>query len=81
MPRASVCAEPPHTDEMMNVTTFNELGLDRMVVKAVAGQGYENPTPIQQKAIPLLREGRDLLGIAQTGTGKTAAFTLPTLDR
>ena len=66
---------------MMNVTAFNELGLDRMVVKAVAGQGYENPTPIQQKAIPLLREGRDLLGIAQTGTGKTAAFTLPTLDR
>lgn len=63
------------------MTTFNDLGLDRMVVKAVAGQGYETPTPIQQQSIPILREGRDLLGIAQTGTGKTAAFTLPTLDK
>jgi len=63
------------------MTNFNDLGLDRMVIKAVAGQGYETPTPIQQKAIPALREGKDLLGIAQTGTGKTAAFTLPTLDK
>lgn len=63
------------------MTNFNDLGLDRMVIKAVAGQGYEAPTPIQQQAIPPLREGRDLLGIAQTGTGKTAAFTLPTLDK
>ena len=52
-----------------------------MVIKAVAGQGYETPTPIRQQANPPLREGRDLLGIAQTGTGKTAAFTLPTLDK
>src|SRR5262249_42887633 len=49
--------------------------------RALAAENYTNPTPIQTRAIPLLLEGRDLLGIAQTGTGKTAAFALPILQR
>ncbi len=61
--------------------SFAELGLAPEVLKAVAGQGYENPTPIQAKAIPVVLAGRDVLGAAQTGTGKTAAFTLPILTR
>ncbi|MCF6328388.1 MAG: DEAD/DEAH box helicase [Henriciella sp.] len=62
------------------MTTFTDLGLHKLLMKAINAQGYESPTPIQAQAIPLLLEGRDLLGIAQTGTGKTAAFALPTLD-
>ena len=63
------------------MTQFNELGLGNKLVKTVAALGYDEPTPIQHKAIPLLLEGRDVLGLAQTGTGKTAAFSLPLLDR
>lgn len=59
---------------------FTELGLSEPLLKALASAGYEEPTPIQQQAIPALMEGRDLCGIAQTGTGKTAAFSLPSLD-
>ncbi|MBH1992879.1 MAG: DEAD/DEAH box helicase [Sphingomonadaceae bacterium] len=59
---------------------FNELGLSEPIMKALAAKNYVDPTPIQQKAIPVLLEGRDLCGIAQTGTGKTAAFALPSLD-
>ncbi len=62
-------------------TSFAELGLAPEVLKAVAAQGYENPTPIQAQAIPVVLAGRDVLGAAQTGTGKTAAFTLPILTR
>lgn len=62
------------------MTTFKELDLHPQVLKALDAQGYETPTPIQAQAIPHLMQGRDLLGIAQTGTGKTAAFALPTLD-
>jgi ATP-dependent RNA helicase RhlE len=62
------------------VTTFTDLNLHRQVLKAVTAEGYETPTPIQLQAIPHLLDRRDLLGIAQTGTGKTAAFALPTLD-
>lgn len=62
------------------MTTFTDLNLHRQVLKAVTAEGYETPTPIQLQAIPHLLERRDLLGIAQTGTGKTAAFALPTLD-
>lgn len=58
---------------------FEELKLDSSIVKAVLEQGYEAPTAIQEQAIPLILEGSDLLGGAQTGTGKTAAFTLPLL--
>ncbi len=60
---------------------FEELNLAAAIVKAVREQGYETPTAIQAQAIPLILEGRDLLGGAQTGTGKTAAFTLPMLHR
>lgn len=66
--------------ERLHVTTFSELDLHKQVLKAVTAEGYETPTPIQLQAIPHLLEGRDLLGIAQTGTGKTAAFALPTLN-
>ncbi len=61
--------------------TFNELGLSDKVLKAVEASGYSSPTPIQVQAIPVALSGRDVLGIAQTGTGKTAAFTLPMLSR
>jgi ATP-dependent RNA helicase RhlE len=61
--------------------TFAELGLAEPVLRAVADAGYTHPTPIQTQAIPLARRGRDLIGLAQTGTGKTAAFTLPIVDR
>lgn len=60
---------------------FSELGLAEPIAQALASQGYETPTPIQAQAIPLALEGRDILGIAQTGTGKTAAFALPILER
>ncbi|MEO0677353.1 MAG: DEAD/DEAH box helicase [Pseudomonadota bacterium] len=59
------------------MTKFNDLNLDSKVLKAIAEAGYEAPTPIQAGAIPPALEGRDVLGIAQTGTGKTASFTLP----
>ncbi len=59
--------------------TFSDLGLSEPLVRAVADLGYEEPTPIQLEAIPPLLEGRDLLGCARTGTGKTAAFALPLL--
>jgi len=59
------------------MTNFSDLDLDPRVLKAVAEAGYETPTPIQQQAIPFALQGRDVLGIAQTGTGKTASFTLP----
>jgi superfamily II DNA/RNA helicase len=61
--------------------TFRELGLSDKVLQAVEASGYTHPTPIQAKAIPEALAGRDVLGIAQTGTGKTAAFTLPMLSR
>ena len=60
---------------------FDELGLSQKVLTAVEASGYTTPTPIQAEAIPPALQGRDILGIAQTGTGKTAAFTLPMLCR
>ncbi|MBB5515704.1 superfamily II DNA/RNA helicase [Rubricella aquisinus] len=59
------------------MTTFNDLNLDEKTLKAVLEAGYEKPTPIQEQAIPHAIMGKDVLGIAQTGTGKTASFTLP----
>ena len=64
----------------MTVSTFAELGLTERLMRALKDAQYTNPTPIQKQAIPLLLDGADLLGIAQTGTGKTAAFTLPLLQ-
>ena len=61
--------------------SFSDLGLTPPLLRALAEEGYDSPTPIQSAAIPPLLEGRDLLGIAQTGTGKTAAFALPILQR
>ena len=63
------------------MTTFSELGLDPALLKALETEGYTKPTPIQVQAIPSVLAGKDLLGIAQTGTGKTAAFALPILHR
>ena len=60
---------------------FTDLGLNESLLKAVKEQGYTTPTPIQQQAIPVVIEGRDVLAAAQTGTGKTAGFTLPLLER
>ena len=65
----------------MTTTTFADLGLSPTLLKALAEEGYTSPTPIQEKAIPVVLQGTDLLGIAQTGTGKTAAFALPILQR
>jgi ATP-dependent RNA helicase RhlE len=61
--------------------TFNDLGLSAEILRAVSEQGYSEPTPIQTQAIPVILEGRDLLAGAQTGTGKTAGFTLPMLQK
>ena len=61
--------------------TFEDLGLDAPLLTALSEAGYENPTPIQEAAIPEALTGRDVLGIAQTGTGKTASFTLPMINR
>jgi superfamily II DNA/RNA helicase len=61
--------------------TFEELGLGPTLLSAIKDAGYETPTPIQEQAIPVALTGRDVLGIAQTGTGKTASFTLPLIER
>lgn len=61
--------------------TFADLGLCSSLLEAVRAAGYERPTPIQREAIPVALTGRDLIGLAQTGTGKTASFTLPVLQR
>src|SRR3546814_7136709 len=60
--------------------TFKDLGLTDELLRAVGDAGYEAPTPIQEKAIPYVLINRDVLGCAQTGTGKTASFVLPLLD-
>jgi ATP-dependent RNA helicase RhlE len=75
---------PPRADSFRRdviSTTFESLGLLPELLRAVAEQGYTEPTPIQAQAIPIVLSGRDLLGAAQTGTGKTAGFTLPVLQR
>ena len=60
---------------------FADLALNPLILKAIVEQGYQSPTPIQQKTIPVILQGKDVLGGAQTGTGKTAAFTLPILQK
>jgi len=63
------------------LTQFNDLGLAENILRAITKEGYKTPTPIQAKVIPAMLTGRDVLGIAQTGTGKTASFVLPILQR
>jgi len=65
----------------LSMQTFSSLGLSENLLEAVVVAGYSNPTPIQARAIPVACQGRDLIGCAQTGTGKTAAFVLPVLER
>jgi len=69
------------TIEIDPAMTFDALGLSTQLLSAVRDAGYVHPTPIQEQAIPLILKGRDVMGLAQTGTGKTAAFTLPMVDR
>jgi len=64
----------------IEVTKFSDLGLSQNTLKAIDDAGYTTPTPIQEKAIPLILQMRDILGCAQTGTGKTASFTLPMIE-
>lgn len=68
------------TQKNMTPTSFEELALAAPIKRALAEQNYITPSPIQAQSIPILLKGQDLLGIAQTGTGKTAAFSLPILD-
>jgi ATP-dependent RNA helicase RhlE len=70
-------AEQPKSD----ASAFADLGLDAEIVKALSFLGYSTPTPIQEQAIPAVLKGRDLVGLAQTGTGKTAAFALPLIQQ
>src|SRR5690242_9445734 len=65
----------------MSATSFAALGLRPEILRAVAETGYTTPTPIQAQAIPVVLQGRDIMGGAQTGTGKTAGFALPILDK
>ena len=67
--------------QALTAVPFAELGLQESIVRAVVAAGYLTPTPIQEQAIPLALRGRDIMGLAQTGTGKTAAFTLPIIHR
>ena len=75
-----------HLDDKSNPvespsSSFADLGLSQNLLRAIADTGYEAPSAIQKAAIPALLEGRDMIGQAQTGTGKTAAFALPALQR
>ena len=74
-------APAPAADATDETVGFEALGLHENVLASIRDAGYTTPTPIQRDAIPLARRGRDLIGLAQTGTGKTAAFTLPIIDR
>lgn len=76
VPGAELAIEPDG-----DILSFDDLGLMPELLKAVSDAGYTTPTPIQQRAIPLALNGRDLIGLAQTGTGKTAGFTLPIVQR
>jgi superfamily II DNA/RNA helicase len=71
----------PFEPQKTNLMTFDELGLDPRILAAVTGAGYTTPTPIQEQGIPAVLGGRDITGIAQTGTGKTAAFVLPMIHK
>jgi len=80
MTRKETMNEPTMSEQQDNSVNFRSLELAEPLLRALEAVGYENPTPIQASTIPLLLEGRDVLGQAQTGTGKTAAFALPVLS-
>jgi ATP-dependent RNA helicase DeaD len=77
--QADIAPEEPEV--LAELPMFNELGLSEPIVRAITDLGFEAPTPIQARAIPILLTGRDMIGQAQTGTGKTAAFALPIIER
>ena len=77
---ADKTTSPPSTSDTRSEIRFEDLGLGPLVLKAVADAGYTTPTPIQAQGIPQILKGRDVIGIAQTGTGKTASFTLPMIE-
>lgn len=66
--------------QLCDIMTFKELSISGKILKAIREKGYDTPTPIQEKAIPIALQGKDILGIAQTGTGKTAAFAIPIIN-
>ncbi len=78
---ALICLRASRSRKRFILTTFKDLGLAEPILKTLSAEGYEKPTPIQADAIPLTIQNRDILGIAQTGTGKTAAFVLPQLHK
>jgi len=80
-PSHQVAADIGPDRRTQHTLQFAELGLSADLLRTVVEEGYTEPTPVQERAIPLILEGRDVLAAAQTGTGKTAAFTLPILDR
>jgi ATP-dependent RNA helicase RhlE len=79
-PRLALRERLQVTQHVTSNVQFKDLGLDNRLLKALEANGYSTPTPIQAQSIPTLLQGKDLLGIAQTGTGKTAAFALPILQ-
>ncbi|MDB5316810.1 MAG: helicase [Rhodospirillales bacterium] len=81
IPSARIRCDAPTYMDARTLTNFDELSLAEPLLRALTEEGYTTPTPIQSRAIPVALAGRDLLGIAQTGTGKTAAFALPILQR
>ncbi len=78
--RRNIHRADPFAQKSDDILTFHDLGLSDKLLDAIASIGYETPTPIQEKSIPVVLMGRDVLGSAQTGTGKTASFTLPMID-
>ena len=77
---ASVTTSPQTSSELAGSGRFEDLGLSPQILEAVKDAGYSTPTPIQAQGIPTVLKGRDVIGIAQTGTGKTASFTLPMIE-
>ncbi|MGO4494207.1 DEAD/DEAH box helicase, partial [Arthrobacter sp. 2YAF22_2] len=80
-PAESSGEKPAESSDDDDALRFVDLGIDARVLAALQDVGYEKPSPIQAATIPLLLEGRDVVGLAQTGTGKTAAFAVPALSR